>query len=417
MAAVASAPPGLRPAPTAPPRRLAPVALPRRRSWLVRIAWGVWLVAALPLVAFVVAGLMASRLASGAFWWAQLAAVGLPYAAMALAAATVVPLAARRWGWVFTHVVLVGLVAWRALPGDRSAPAPLGSPPDDVLVLTTFNLPEAGPSREALGDSAVAFVRRTAPDLLLLQDAWAYQPVSGPVKDLSVQVAAVQSRLPYVLRLPRNPGPTDKEGVTGVPLLVRRTPGLAVVAQETVPLGSDPDASIAIRSLVRWRGREFVLYNVHLRSFGQQKPWEDSDVRLSEPFTWLPYLQTYRTVYADRGADTERLAERIEAETLPVVVAGDFNSTADNGTTHRLKTAGRPAGAPRVDAFRARGGWAWGRTYRSDRPAVRIDFVLVDPALDVVGADVTDVAFSDHRPVRTHLRWAPDVAADSVAAP
>ena len=411
---VASGLPSPGPAPSVLPRRPSLVVAPRRRSWPVRLLWGAWLLAALPLVLFVAVGLLASRLPSGAFWWAQLAAVGLPYAALLLAAATVVPLAARRWGWVLVHAVLVGLVAWRALPGETRAPAPLGAAPADALVLTTFNLPAAGPSREALGDSAVAFVRRTAPDVLLMQDAWAYKPTGGPEDQHSVQVEAVDDRLPYRLALPPNLRGGNNGG-TGVPLLVRRAAGLTVVEQEDVSLGPDPDVSLAIRSRVRWRGREFVLYNVHLRSFGQQKPWEDSDVRMSEPFTWLPYLQTYRVVYAQRGAETERLAERIAAETLPVVVAGDFNSTADNATTHRLKTAGRPAGSPRVDAFRARGGWAWGRTYRADRPAVRIDFVLVDPALDVVGADVADVAFSDHRPVRTHLRWAA-VAPDSVAA-
>jgi exonuclease III len=168
---------------------------------------------------------------------------------------------------------------------------------------------------------------------------------------------------------------------------------------------------------MRWRGREFVVYNVHLRSFGQEKPWNDPSVRPGEPRSWVPYLRQYRGVYAERGEETERLARRIEAETLPVVVAGDFNSTADNWNVRRLKTAGRPAGSPRVDAFRAAGGRAWGRTYHARRPLVRIDFVLVDPALAVVGADVTDVTFSDHRPVRVHLRWAPAASADSAAVP
>ena len=386
---------------------------PRRRSFAARALWRLWTLAAGALVATVVAGLAARALPSGAFWWAQLAAVGLPYAAAVLGLATVVPLLARRRGWTLVHLVLVGLVAWRALPGRLEAPAPLGEPGPDDLVLMTFNLPTAGPSREALGDSAVAFVRRTSPDILLMQDAWAYEPRVGPAIEQSVQVAAVEGRLPYDLRLPRNLLAGDRDGSTGVPVLVRRGAGVTVVRQDNVILGTDATVSLAIRTEVAWRGRRFVLYNIHLRSFGERKPWNDPDVQPGEPRSWIPYLRTYRDVYAQRGQEAARLAERVAAETLPVVVAGDFNSTADNETVQRLRTAGRPAGEPRVDAFRAAGGWTWGRTYHARHPVVRIDFVLVDPALTVVGADVADVAFSDHRPVRAHLRWA---AADTAAA-
>ena len=398
MASAAARP---HPARTAPRR---PLPAAPRRSLPARVAWALWALADGALVAVVAVGLLAAVLPPGPFWWAQLVAIGLPYAALALAAATVVPLAARRGRWVFVHAVLLALVAVRALPGEWRPAAALGAPGPDDLVLTTFNLPTAGPSREALGDSAVAFVRRTAPDVLLMQDAWAVAPMAGPGAEQSVQVAAVEARLPYRLALPRVGG--DGTASTGVPVFVRRGRGVTVVAQEHVRLGDDDNVSLAIRSQLRWRGRDFVLYNVHLRSFGELKPWNDPAVAPGRPRSWLPYLRLYRRVLADRGADTEALAARIDAETLPVVVAGDFNATADNWNVRRLRRAGRGAGPPRTDAFRAAGGRAWGRTYHASRPVVRIDFVFVDPALTVVGADVAAVTFSDHRPVRTHLRWA-----------
>ncbi|HEX8386158.1 MAG TPA: hypothetical protein VF576_08245, partial [Rubricoccaceae bacterium] len=177
----------------------------------------------------------------GPFWWAQLAAVGLPYAAWALALVTLVPVLARRWRWVLVHVVLLGLVTWRAIPGEMGPPAALGEPGPDDLVLTTFNLPTAGPSAEALGDSAVAFVQRTDPDVLLLQDAWAYRPFRGPAIEQSVQVEAVDGRLPYQLALPRNLSSEGRDGSTGVPILVQTGAGVEVVEQEDVPLG-DADA-------------------------------------------------------------------------------------------------------------------------------------------------------------------------------
>ncbi len=393
--------------PPAPVRRPDPRRSdPPRRSRVGRFAWGLWAAGVSVLIDVVVAGLSARWLAAGPFWWAQLAAVGLPYATGALALATVVPLAARRHGWTFVHLALVAVVVWRAWPGTFAGPAPLADAGADDLVLMTFNLPTAGPSREALGDSAVTFVRRMNPHVLLMQDAWAYEPRRGPAVEQSVQVAAVEGRLPYDLRLPGNLSQSRTDGSTGVPVLVRRASGVRVAGQEDIRLSDDADGSLAIRTELVWRGRPFALYNVHLRSFGEVKPWNDPSVSPDAPRSWVPYARTYRRVYTQRGDEATRLATRIAQDTIPVVIAGDFNSTADNRTFETLRTAGRPAGKPRVDAFRARGGWTWGRTYHARRPVVRIDFILADPALTVVGADVTDVAFSDHRPVRAHLRWA-----------
>lgn len=365
-----------------------------------------------PLMAAVVVGLAASVLPPRPYWWAQLVAIGLPYAAWAAAAVGLGLLVARRWGWAAVHLVLVALVAVRALPPERFAGL---DPEAEDLVLTTFNVPTVGPSRETLGDSVVTFVREAAPDILAMQDAWVFAPGVERRQREAVQVLAVRERLPYALELPaRMAGhPGWRENGTGVPLLVRSDGGVEVLEQEALVLGAtrDADVSLALRTRLRWRGREAVLYNVHLRSFGEDKPWADDSVSAFRPRSWAPYLRQYRQAYAQRGTEVGQIAARIEAETLPVIVAGDFNSTADNWSYRRL----RRAGTPRLDAFRHGGGLTWGRTYHARRPLVRIDFVLVDPAFEVRSAVSRDVAFSDHRPVSVRLRWrdeAPEAGAE-----
>ncbi|WP_420455181.1 endonuclease/exonuclease/phosphatase family protein [Rubrivirga sp.] len=374
---------------------------PRRR---LSVGWVLLALVEAPVLAAVVTGLAAPYLPPRPYWWAQLVAIGLPYAALALAVFAVVWLVGRRWRAVALHAVLLLIVGVRAGgPGRLAAPA---DGPDD-LVLTTFNVPETGPSREALGDSVVAYVGATEPDLLLMQDARVIarseqRRRAGEV----VQVEAVRTRLPYRLRLPARLAshPGWQVNSTDVPFFVREGSGVEVVEQEVLILGveRDPDVSLALRSHLRWDGRDVVVYNVHLRSFGSPKPWQDPDVRLASPRTWAPYLRRYRGVYAQRGDEAAEIADRIADETLPVVVAGDFNSTADNWSYRRLRTAG---GVDRADAVQAAGGRAWGRTYHASRPFVRIDFVLVDPALEVTSARTTPVEFSDHRPVRVGLRW------------
>ncbi len=366
------------------------------------LAWTLFAILDLPVLMVVGVGLAAAVLPPRPYWWAQLIAIGLPYVTWVLTALAVVLLLGRRWGMGALHLVLIGLVVARALPPSRFGGP---EPGDGDLALTTFNAPEIGPSREALGDSVVSFVARTRPDVLVLQDAWVFAPRRNQSSE-AVQVEAVRERLGYSLEVPaRLAGhPGWRENGTGVPVLVRGASGVEVIEQEALVVGTerDADVSLALRTHLRWAGREAVLYNVHLRSFGEEKPWNDSRVRLTSPSTWAPYLRRYRSVYAERGAEVDEIAERIEEETLPVVIAGDFNSTADNWSYRRLRRAG---GVSRRDAFRDGAGLAWGRTYRSDKPFVRIDFVLADPAFVVTDARTAPVEFSDHRPVSVRLRW------------
>ena len=375
---------------------------PGTARWRRALGWGAFAAVDVPVLLAVAVGLAAAYLPPRPYWWAQLVAIGLPYASWVLAALAVGLLAGRRWGALAVHLVLLAVVTARALPAERLAgPEPAAGD----LVLTSFNVPQVGPSREVLGDSMVAFVGRAAPDLLALQDAWVFASRQRETPEAAVQIEAVREDLDYALAIPaRLAGhPGWSENGTGVPLLVRPEGGVEVIEQEALVVGveRDADVSLAMRTQFRWGEREAVLYNVHLRSFGTEKPWEDGRVRLTRPGTWAPYLRRYRAVYAARGAEVDEIAERIEAETLPVIVAGDFNSTADNWSYRRL----RQAGARRRDAFRTGGGLAWGRTYRSDRPFVRIDYVLVDPAFEVTGAETAPVTFSDHRPVSVRLRW------------
>ncbi|WP_412060569.1 endonuclease/exonuclease/phosphatase family protein [Rubrivirga sp. IMCC45206] len=379
-----------------------------RPRWTV--GWVLYALVEAPVVAAVAVGVASPYLPPRAFWWAQLVAIGLPYAAWALAAATLPWLLGRRWRALAVHALLLVIVLWRAGGPSRLA-SPEAAPGD--LVVTSFNLPQSGPSAEALGDSVVAYVEATEPDLLLMQDARVVARSARRRRaSEAIQVEVVHTRLPYDLVLPaqlagRRSGTTN---ATDVPFFVRRGAGIEVLDQRALAVGAEPglDASLALRTHLRWGGREAVVYNIHLRSFGSPKPWDDPAVSLWSPSTWRPYLRTYRTVYAQRGIETERIARAIDEETLPVIIGGDFNSTADNWSYRRLRTAG---GVDRIDAAQAVGP-GWGRTYRADRPLVRIDFVLVDPAFEVTSAATAAVGFSDHRPVRTTLRWRDAAPAD-----
>ncbi len=350
-----------------------------------------------PLAVALVAGLGASYLNPKWFWWAQFAAVVLPVLAGAFAVTTLGPILFRRWGWLGFHGVLLLAVVLRTFPSERFTEAP--APAEGDLVVMTFNVPQSGPSADALADSMVALLERERPDVLALQEAWVAAPEQARPGTRAVHVQAIEDRMPYELAVPPvlSSRSAWQRNATGVPLFVREG-ALEVLEQRALNVGEagDNDASMAIRTHFRWRGREGVLYNVHLRSFGERKPWEDR-LRPFEPGTWLPYLRQYRAAFKERGVEVDQIAELLEAETLPVMVVGDFNGTPANWTYRRLR-------GDRVDAFR-RAGVGTGHTYRADKPLVRIDFVLADTAWAVTEAHVSPVGFSDHRPVVARLRW------------
>ena len=154
-----------------------------------------------------------------------------------------------------------------------------------------------------------------------------------------------------------------------------------------------------LRTQFRWQGREAVHYNLHLHSFGTQKPWrpEDEDADPLELQTWVPFLRQYRYAFSKRAEQVEFILARLEQETLPVIISGDFNDTP-NSWTYRQLVKGRK------DVFESVGR-GWGGTYHAKIPLFRIDFVLVSPEWEAVAAHVPDMELSDHRPLAVQLRW------------
>jgi endonuclease/exonuclease/phosphatase (EEP) superfamily protein YafD len=327
------------------------------------------------------------------FWWGELVAVALPALALAVLVLTVVPVVMKRWRWVVVHAVVLLVLALRLVPFERAGHfADEGA---DDLVVMTLNVPRYGPSAEQLAADVVGLLAAEQPALVGLQETVVQYRNRPPFRpEIASYVRPAVDTLGYRLAIP-------PEWQTHQPLLFRADApgGLSVVEQSQIRFATgseDRGASKYVRTRFRWQGREAVHYNLHLRYFGQEKPWEE-DVRLFRPTTWLPFIRRYREAYRLRAAEVETIARRIEAETLPVIISGDFNATANNWGYHQLAEG-------RTDAFRA-AGTGWGGTYRADVPVVRIDHVLVDPAWEVVAAHVPAVEFSDHRPLVVRLRW------------
>ncbi len=345
------------------------------------------------LILVFAAGYLARYLHPRYFWWMDIVAVGLPYVTLLLTAATFGVAAARQWGLLSLHIVIIVLAFARFLPGERYNLPP---PRADDLVVITYNMShwwEEGRSERAM--KMRTLVERHEPVLITLQEArLELDGASDTLVRALPHVRMLVDSMQYSMIYPDD----DRSAYTALPVLARED--VTLLNQSQIALERMRPAAMTstiVRTVFRWQGREAVLYNLHLRSFGDRKPWEDSDVRSLEPRAWWSYLFRYRRAYLDRAWEAEKIKAMAAEEALPLILAGDFNSTPHSWVYAHLAE-------DMQDAF-LYAGQGWGATYHTNFPFARIDHVLAGPAFEVVRADVLDVALSDHRPLLVRMRW------------
>lgn len=328
----------------------------------------------------------------GRFWWAELIAVGLPYVSLCLLLFVPIHVFGRRWRRLVGYAIVVALIAIRFMPWPLARGAPI--PEEDVLRVMTFNVSpwwDYYDDEERAG-GMLALVQRVNPHLLLLQEAGVEYHEAHPRLRSAPHISILWEEGGFETVAPGKqlPAYTPQPALATVPI--------SASSQELMRMEPDDVArSFVTRTRFSWEGRPIVAYNLHLRSFGEDKPWRSRSRSLLSPRFWIPYVRQFRSAFEVRAREAEILARMIEKETLPVLVIGDLNSTAHNWAYRRLSRGLQ-------DAFRI-AGRGWGATYHTKLPFVRIDFVLAGPEFEIVSAEVLGSRLSDHRPLVATLRW------------
>lgn len=138
------------------------------------------------------------------------------------------------------------------------------------------------------------------------------------------------------------------------------------VTNERLPDGDEPRTALKVRVRSPETGREFVVVGVHF----------------------------YRTE-DERLAQADRLLATLSAETAPVILAGDFNSTPDDPVIERF-----------ADDWNVLSKGRDRLTFPSTDPVREIDYMMVRPArrFYLLEHDVLDEPLaSDHRPLVADL--------------
>lgn len=107
-------------------------------------------------------------------------------------------------------------------------------------------------------------------------------------------------------------------------------------------------------------------------------------------------VKKFRRAYELRLHQVGKIKPYLDNSPIPEIFCGDFNEVPTSYIYHQLK-------GDRQDAFTKKG-FGIGRTFSSLSPTLRIDYILADPAWEVLQCKRDRVPLSDHFPVIADLR-------------
>lgn len=148
------------------------------------------------------------------------------------------------------------------------------------------------------------------------------------------------------------------------------------------------------------KGEIYRVFNIHLES--------NKVTNLTHNFTGSEIENKERVKRASsilkrfshsatlRENQARAISEHINDTEFPVIVCGDFNDTPIS-YAYRILSKGL------VDTFKEKGKGI-GSTFAGNIPALKIDYILVSPEIEVVSHQIDRVLFSDHYPQSAEIR-------------
>ena len=302
-----------------------------------------------------------NALLSGRFWLWLVPYLVPPIAFLVVPLVLVVAALFTRPRWWITAVALAGLLAGGSQAGINLAalgtgPGPV--PPGALRVITWSTGIDEGISKP---DQVFQYLRSQHADIYLLGE---YVPAkAGP--------AVLHHYFPgYTI-------------VTSGDLLTLSR--LPVVAVKVLTSGAAAGSSFGvIRTDVRANGRILSVYDVHM----------PVQIDVSSPLR-AKFYRLLRARTAQRGADFSALERDVTSNKLPVLVAGDFNTTPAMGEIRGIAGVLRDAITANRSLFPA----SWDTYFPVT--LVRLDWAFTSPGVHVYRYDFLNAQdISDHRAQR-----------------
>ena len=152
---------------------------------------------------------------------------------------------------------------------------------------------------------------------------------------------------------------------------------------------------------IKIKGEKIRVYNLHLQSTKispiANKVIKEGD--LQEKETWLNIkgiLGRVKRASQQRAAQALKIAKHIKKCPYPIILCGDFNDTPQS-FTYRVLSKGLK------DSFQQKGR-GLGTSFAGSIPALRIDYILLNPKFNVRDCSILKENYSDHFPVISQIQ-------------
>lgn len=273
----------------------------------------------------------------------------------------------KRWITIISSIICLLLVGWLHLKYFSPHPVASSISQPSIKVLS-LNCSWYKTSSENL----THLIQTEQPDIVFLQEI--------VKKHTQRAFVWLKSNYPYQFTAP------------GIGILSK----YPIQANELLHLAGHRD--IQQRAIIKVGDRDIVAYNISVKS-----PWINSQKIL--PFFTIPFYD-----YRERSQEIQDLVQRLRQETLPVIVAGDFNLTDQSQDYSYLQTVLQ-------DAFQTSGlgfGFTWPQGWelsfliknsplKLNYPIFRIDYIWYSKDWGSRSSKVLPTTGSDHLPVETEL--------------
>ena len=169
-----------------------------------------------------------------------------------------------------------------------------------------------------------------------------------------------------------------------------------IISSEILHLAGHPETQQ--RAIIKFNQQEIVIYNMQATG-----PW-------FKGYNILPFLKIPIYKYGKRGPEIQDLVQRVKQETLPVIVAGDFNMTDETQDYYNVQKVLQ-------DSFRKSGfgfGFTWPHGWelkflvkssnlKLNYPVCRIDYIWHSQHWGAKSSSILNATESDHLPVGAEL--------------
>ena len=250
---------------------------------------------------------------------------------------------------------------------------------DDITVMS-FNchrLEHMGPGDRVIDkELLLEMIDKHSPDVLSMQEFPSYDPLARKF----IKIIKEETNLKYHYRTYR-----------GTLAMFSRFP-IADKKQKYFPNQANGYQLIDLDI----NGDKIRLFNVHLQTNAVSRATDRiaSEGQFDKKETWLDIkgmAGRFRRAIKIRAGQAEHLTEVIAESPYPVIVNGDFNDVPLSYTYRQLSQNLQ-------DSFKKKGG-GLGTTYSGKIPALRIDYILADPAYKILDHRTIRGGYSDHYPV------------------